>query len=306
MSRRTVTVTETAPALQADGYPSHRYNDHVEICASQHIPTPVFQEIAVESAYWTGAVYGLLLEFADPNVAFGSHAHSSAMQRPFSRLHRSLLYISAHIYGSPEDVATIAGTINRQHKFIRGAKYNANDPESQRWVAATIFHSYVVVHEALFGKMPRSMREALCLEGVVFGVNLSMPKEMWFKSIDEYDEYLEHKLATLEVTKQGRELAQFALYGVGIAWYLPYMLCLVFFLNRAVVTTWLPPRLRKDFGLPDPNSWLIWLTYNFFIHVLGTMYILTPRFIRQMPTKWLRSTIKHVAADIRRTGRWPI
>ncbi|KAK5995101.1 hypothetical protein PT974_03495 [Cladobotryum mycophilum] len=104
--------------------------------------------------------------------------------------------------------------------------------------------------------MEHSMREALCLESAVFGVSLNMPKEIWFKSIDEYDEYFEHHIATVQVTKESRELASMVLYGYGLPWYWSLILWWFFLATRALIVTWLPPRLRKDLGLPDPNTGL--------------------------------------------------
>ncbi|KAM7214774.1 DUF2236 domain containing protein [Rhypophila decipiens] len=106
---------------------------------------------------WLGGPYAILLQLSHPAIASASCAHSRFVIDAISRLRRTAAYIVSLTHGTEREQLLISGMITRQHCFIKsrnhdakgGHKYDARDPELQKWVAATLFKGIMLVDEVV-------------------------------------------------------------------------------------------------------------------------------------------------------------
>lgn len=112
-------------------------------------------------------IYALLLQVAHPTVGAGVRDFSDFEQRPWSRLLRTVDYVTLLVYGGPRAVG--AGRRLRElHTRFRGVRedgqpYHALEPSAYAWVHATLIDTYVTGH-AHFGT-PLTAQETECFYG---------------------------------------------------------------------------------------------------------------------------------------------
>jgi uncharacterized protein (DUF2236 family) len=100
-------------------------------------------------------LYPLLLQVAHPTVDAGVRDHSDFDLRPWSRLVRTIDYLTLLVYGGQDAVG--AGrrlrALHRRFRGVRadGRRYSALEPEAYAWVHATLLDSFVAGH-AQFGR----------------------------------------------------------------------------------------------------------------------------------------------------------
>ena len=97
----------------------------------------------------------LLLQLAHPKVAAGVADHSDFQADPWRRLDGTLRSILRIIYGSTATARAEIRRLNALHRTIRGAGYDARDPDLSLWVHATLVDSTIVANEAWIGPLPR-------------------------------------------------------------------------------------------------------------------------------------------------------
>jgi uncharacterized protein (DUF2236 family) len=91
-----------------------------------------------------------VLQVAHPTVSAGVRDFSDFERRPWSRLLRTLDYVSLLVYGGEQAIA--AGRRLREiHKGFHGARsdgqrYYALEPSAYAWVHATLLDSYIAGH----------------------------------------------------------------------------------------------------------------------------------------------------------------
>lgn len=99
-------------------------------------------------------VYALLLQVAHPTVGAGVHDFSDFERDPWTRLMRTIDYVTVLVYGGERAVAA-GRRLRASHKRFRGIRadgrrYSALEPDAYAWVHATLIQTYVVGH-AHFG-----------------------------------------------------------------------------------------------------------------------------------------------------------
>jgi uncharacterized protein (DUF2236 family) len=104
-------------------------------------------------------LYPLLLQVAHPVVGAGVRDHSDFEQRPWSRILRTIDYVTVLVYGG-DDAVAMGRRLRNLHKGFTGTRedgkpYYALEPAAYAWVHATLLETYVAGH-ARFG---RRMRE---------------------------------------------------------------------------------------------------------------------------------------------------
>lgn len=87
----------------------------------------------------------------------GVNNHSNFAYRPIDRLRTTMSYVYTMAFGTPAEKRTIIGMVHRAHAPVEGVsdadakvgavQYNANDPELQLWVAATLYAAGVDIYE---------------------------------------------------------------------------------------------------------------------------------------------------------------
>ncbi|KAF9893529.1 hypothetical protein FE257_010841 [Aspergillus nanangensis] len=272
------------------------------------LDTPIFDTIAEPTTlrtfvendiYLLGGQYAILCQFAQPALAKGSFKHSDFASRIYQRLRNTSRFINAAVFGTHEEKAAIFSVIHKYHARVKGADYDANDPELHRWTAATLFVAIVVVHEAFFGKMSHGEIEALYRESAVFGTSLRMPPEMWPESLDAFWRYWNYNLETLVVTDEARKLCGDLLYPTTG---LPVWMRMVAPFARIATVNWLPERLAREYGL-QPSLLARGMYWNM---VLSTrvLYPWLPRGVTQRQHRMYMEDLQRAVVRVKETGHW--
>lgn len=268
-----------------------------------HIFEPVaepkqLKKMVIEGIYLTGGQFAIICQFAHPGLAEGSYKHSNFAYRIMNRLKTTARFLYAAVYGTQSEKEAIFSQIHRAHKNVKGDGYYADDPELHKWTAATLFVSLIVVHEAFFGKVSRKKQEDLFRESSVYGTSLRMPPEMWPATLDDFWEYWNHNINTLEITDWARSLTRDLLWPKAMPlWSKPNLP-----IARLMTTHWLPERLQQEFDLKvTPLNTSI---YHFIAGNIAFWYPKLPRAVREYPTKYYIRDMKKAVQRIKETGSW--
>lgn len=208
-------------------------------------------DMAGESVLLAGGGRAILLQLAHPAVGHGVADHSDFADRPLSRLHGTMTYLYAIVFGTPAERAHVRREVGRAHRPVRSGPdadivYDAFDPELQLWVAATLYDSAMTVFERVHGPLPGPVADALYQEYAVVGTALQMPRELWPADRAAFGRYWDHSLATLVVDDATRSVAQRLLHPAAAPWWLRAVMPVA----RLVTAGSLPPEVRRQFELP--------------------------------------------------------
>src|SRR5699024_2202748 len=103
-------------------------------------------------------------------------------------------------FGSPEEKQIISQQVTVVHQRVKGPGYTALNPRLQRWVAATLYDSAVLLYERCLGPLDASTAAAAYQQYRILGTALQMRDDMWPADRSAFHEYWNHMLATVEVT----------------------------------------------------------------------------------------------------------
>jgi uncharacterized protein (DUF2236 family) len=254
--------------------------------------------LLTEDIYLLGGQFAILCQFAHPALAKGSYKHSSFATRIPSRLQNTARFLNAAVFGTQQDKAAIFSIIHRYHARVKADDYDANDPELHKWTAATLFVAIVVVHETFLGELPREKIEALYRESAVFGTSLRMPPEMWPATLDEFWEYWNHNIETLQVTDMARKLSRDLLYPV----HLPMWMRVMAPLSRLLTIHFLAERLAKEYDL-QPTV-LSRIQFQATVRVMRIAYPSIPQHLRQTLHRQYMEDLGKAVDRIKQTGHW--
>jgi uncharacterized protein (DUF2236 family) len=191
----------------------------------------------------------ILLQLACPGVGHGVAEHSDFVDRPLQRLHGTMTYLYAIVYGSEDEAEAVRRLVDRAHAAVRSdassaVSYDAHDPELQLWVAATLYESAVDLYERVYGTI--GAQEAVYRDYELVGTVLQMPAEAWPADREAFRRWWDARLDELVVDDVTRDVAHQLLHPRAV----PLALKLAMPLARLVTAGLLPPRLRGEFRLP--------------------------------------------------------
>lgn len=252
-----------------------------------------------EDIYLFSGQLAILCQFAHPALAKGTYMHSNFAGRIPNRLENTMRFMTAAAFGTREEKEAIFSVIHRYHARVKGDDYDANDPELHKWTAATLFVSFVVVHETFFGALPRGKLEALFKEFAIFGTSLRMPPEMWPASLDEFWDYWNHNIATLQVTDIARKLSRDLLYPPPN---LPFWMRVSMPVARLFTVNILPERLAREYDLQP--SMLSRLQFQATVSALRVSYTSLPWTWRHTLHERTLEDLKKAVARIQSKGHW--
>jgi uncharacterized protein (DUF2236 family) len=135
-----------------------------------------------------GAAYALMLQVAHPVVGAGVAEHSNFRADPWSRLLRTLDFLTCMNFGGPELAHQTGTRVREMHKLIRGTmpngeRYSALDPEAYAWVHATLADAIVRGNEHFIRPIPARDLEPFWAEwrrmGRLLGVRERDLPERW-------------------------------------------------------------------------------------------------------------------------------
>ncbi|KAJ5087918.1 hypothetical protein N7456_011534 [Penicillium angulare] len=226
----------------------------------------------------TGAA-AILLQVAMPGVGKGVDNHSSFAYRPLHRLRTTLTFVYCMAFGTRAEKKAVITMVNRAHSEVKGPGYSADDPELQRWVAATLYASGVWMYEEVYGKMDPKKSDNIYQEFSVLAVSLRVPRDMWPKDRKAFWKYWDASVAKLEITPHAQNIANDLLHNKSMIF--PLRMALPFI--RVLTAQMLPERVREGYGLKNSRTRRGF--YKSVILGLRATYPVTPRFIRTIPMK---------------------
>lgn len=237
------------------------------------------RDIAGEAVLLAGGARAILLQIADPGVGEGVARHSDFASDPMRRLRNTLSYIYVIVYGTADDRARVVAMVDAAHRSVRGPGYDAVDPQSQLWVAATLYDTAVTLYQQVFGSLSAEEADALYREYAVLGTALQVPAELWPDDREAFARYWNSQLARLRVTDDTRRVARELLHSRAIPWWLRAGMPLA----RLVTAGLLTPSLRVAFELPwDAQRQR---RYERAMRAAAVVYPRLPRRIRHWPLR---------------------
>lgn len=209
------------------------------------------EDIAAEALTLAGGARALLLQIAHPAVGRGVVDHSDFASRLMDRFDGTMLYLTASMFGSPEEVAAMRRRVNRAHASVRGvdpadgATYTAYDPELQLWVAATLYQTMMELHRRVFGELTPAQADLAYRELSRVLSNLQLTSDRWPADRLAFDDYWSRMVASLRVDDDVLVVSRQILYPSGVAWWMRPGLPVL----RLVTAGLLPGPVRRLFRL---------------------------------------------------------
>lgn len=238
-----------------------------------------------------GAGSTVLYQLALLGVGRGVAEHSTTLTRPVDRLRTTLTYVYVMTLGTDEERRAVSRMVNKMHAPVRGEGYTAYDRDLQLWVAATLAHNGIFIHEKVFGPMSPATKEQIYRDSQVFGTALQVRPEDWPATYAEFEDYWDDVLANrLSSEPLVRDYVRKLLSSKGQPWFLRPGNGLQNLMTKGN----LPPGVRDLLGLTW--SWREQKLYDLFWSVHNLAYPLLPTFVR-------RAHARLVLRDFRRRMR---
>ena len=170
-------------------------------------PGSITWRVNREGSLLIGGGAAAILQVAHPLVAAGVGEHSNYRTDPWGRLYRTLDITTKITFGSTPTAQKAARAIQMAHKrvngelpwdagrFPAGTPYDANDPDLQMWVHATLVATSLAVYTRWIGKLTvaeqRLFYEEQKKAGEMFGVPIEMQPPTLADFYDYYDDMLD-------------------------------------------------------------------------------------------------------------------
>jgi uncharacterized protein (DUF2236 family) len=251
-------------------------------------PAPTaFERYSSEGALVLAGGAAILLQLGDPVVAAGVAAHSAFARDPMRRLRGTMQYVYAIGLGDGEQRALVAGSVDRAHAGVPGAR----DAEHQLWVAATLYEVGRGWHERLFGPMGDDLADEVYAASARLGTALQLPDGAWPGDRAAFARYWAEAVAGLEVGAEARQVAAQLLHPAAGPWWMRAAMPL----GRVLTAGLLPDAVRVAYGLPHrPRAFA---AATAFVRVLVRV---VPFRLRSLPAGRL---LAELAARAGRSGR---
>lgn len=115
---------------------------------------------------------------------------------PWKRARTTATFLSVALLGTDEDRAAFRAAVDTAHRQVRSTprspvRYNAFDPELQRWVAACLFVGAWDYRAAVHGPVSDDDAEQFYRHAARLGTTLQVRRELWPPTIAEFWEYWE-------------------------------------------------------------------------------------------------------------------
>ena len=219
-------------------------------------PHSVIWHVDRDAVVFLGAGRALLMQLAHPWVATAIDRHSSVLEDPIGRFHRTFEIMFTLVFGSLDQALATAKRLHRRHAaiqgsmaeglgpFDKGSPYWANEVSALLWVHATLVDTALTTYDLVHPPLGSEARERYIAESRRLGALFGIPLQAHPLNGAAFARYVEATLAsdTLTVGAAARTIGARVLSGAGRVpvplWY------------RDVTAALLPDRLRVDFGLP--------------------------------------------------------
>lgn len=155
-----------------------------------------------------------LLQTAHPKIAQGVYDHSYTAEDPLGRLKGTMQWLYAVVFGSRDEGRRVSAYVTGLHNGVTGPGYQANDPELQVWVAATLFATAVHAYELIFRRLDRAELAAFYEQSKTYATVLGAPYETMPATYDDFRVYYARTLGELKITDASRAIADQVLHPV--------------------------------------------------------------------------------------------
>ena len=171
-------------------------------------PGSVTWRINREGALLIGGGAAAILQVAHPLVAAGVGEHSRYQVDPWGRLYRTLDLTTKITFGSTEVATKASRAIEMVHKrvhgelpwdagrFPAGTPYDANDPELQMWVHATLVANSLAVYTRWIGRLTITEQRRFYDEQKTMGEMFGVPVECQPPTLADFYDYYDDMLAS--------------------------------------------------------------------------------------------------------------
>jgi uncharacterized protein (DUF2236 family) len=203
---------------------------------------------------------------------------------PVKRLRTTLTYLAVAMLGNDADRNAYRKEVDRAHRYVRSddsspVRYNAFDPELQKWVAACLYVGFRDSVTFLYGPPPQRFADRFYNDCRRLGTTLQMPGYMWPADRDAFGAYWASMLPTLAVDDTIRGYLIDQVLGLG---FLPRIVRIPFSpLSRFFNTGFLPPEFRDTFDIAwserDQRR------FDAIMRGIGRVATVTPAWIRLFP-----------------------
>jgi uncharacterized protein (DUF2236 family) len=219
-------------------------------------PASALWHVDREAVLFVGAGRALLMQLAHPWVATAISAHSTALDDPVGRFHRTFEIVFKLVFGSSDQALATARRLHRRHSAVRGsmperlgpyaegAPYFANEVSALQWVHATLVDTALVAYELVRPPLEPEMRERYYGESRRLGALFGIPPDAQPLDAPAFANYMGSMLSSeaLAVGADARRIGLRVLSGAGRVWVPGWY--------RDLTAALLPERLRSSFELP--------------------------------------------------------
>jgi uncharacterized protein (DUF2236 family) len=250
-----------------------------------------------------GGVANVIMQLSQAPIGYGVAESTvdsgKAMLHPLKRLRTTVSYLSVAHLGTPAERAAYRAAINSVHRQVRSGpdspvRYNAFDPELQRWVAACLYFGTVDLIERLHGPIDDELADAMYHHSACLGTTLQMRPEMWPADRAAFAQYWREGLAKARIDPTIRaylmDLVRLRNLSKPLQWAFADI-------HQFVATGLLPRELRTEMGL----DWTAAHDRRLSMMLLATGVVVRrlPRPLRQFPLNFYLWDLKRRI----RTGR---
>ncbi|MEO3826997.1 oxygenase MpaB family protein [Actinomadura sp. B10D3] len=237
-----------------------------------------------------------LLQTAHPKVAQGVYDHSYTANDPLRRLRNTMGWLYAVQFGTREEAETFSALVSRGHDTVTGPDYEANDPELQVWVGATLFAVAAQFHQLLFRRtLSDAELEEFYGQTKIYATILGCPEERLPRTYPEFRRYYADMLQSLEISDASRAVAHQVLNpklpggplsAAGMA------------AMRLLTAGLMPAPIREQYGW----TWDAGRERRFrlLVGALALVYPRLPLRVRTLPREYYMFTTRRMLAKVKR------
>jgi uncharacterized protein (DUF2236 family) len=221
-------------------------------------PTAVSWAVASQPGALIGGLRALILQALHPHAMAGVAQHSDYRTRGLNRLQRTAYYVAAGVFGDTETAQKAGRMVQNMHKKvvgidpITGDPYSANDPETQVWVHAVEWHSFLAAYRVFGPGLTAEEEDRYFAEGVKVAALVGTPPELVPASVQEMRDYFASVRPRLCVSDASRDAINFVLNPPLTREYIAIQAPLRVYANAAVALV--PRDLRRLAGIDRPRA----------------------------------------------------
>ena len=237
-----------------------------------------------------------LLQTAHPKVAQGVYDHSYTADDPLRRLRNTMGWLYAVQFGTREEAESFSALVRKGHDGVAGPGYEANDPELQVWVAATLFAVAAQFYQVLFRRtLDEDELEEFYQQTKVYATILGCPEDRMPATYPRFRAYYADMVQNLEITDASRAIAEQVLHPrlPGGPLNAPGLAAI-----RLITVGLMPEPIRAQYGWKwDAGRER---RFRFLVGTLATVYPRLPLRIRTLPREYYLYTTRRMLARAKR------